>query len=179
MTASCSEIGTMLKTRSRLIVRRLAASATALALALAIGAAPVGASSGPHSTTLTLTKIAGGATIGWQAVGDPSDPDTLNDGGTWTVQVEQPSFSGAGHFVAGVLYTTQYGALGTFRLRWYEQATEPIAPGANSDYLNGSWEVEPGSGTGAYANLSGHGLWTSVRANGVLTFSGDLQVMGL
>jgi hypothetical protein len=169
----------MRTTTSSPIGRRLAASAAALAVALATGAAPVGASSAPHSTTLTFTKIVRGATINWIAAGDPIDPHTMNDGGTWTIQFDEPSFGGGLHFVAGVFHTTQYGALGTFRLRWYEQALEPVAPGADSDYLTGTWEVVAGSGTGVYANLSGHGLWTSVRANGVLTFSGDLKVLGL
>lgn len=169
----------MSTTSSSPVGRQLAAAAIGLALVLSAGAGSVVASSAPHVTTLTFTKIVRGPTIDWTAAGDPSDPDTMNDGGTWTIQFDKPSFGGGTHYVVGVFHTTQSSALGTFQLRWYAQALEPIAPGADSDYLTGTWEVVAGGGTGAYANLSGHGLWTSVRANGVLTFSGDLNVMGL
>src|SRR5439155_24492033 len=98
----------------------------------------------------------------------------LADSGTWSIQIEQPSFGGGNHFVFGVLYSTMVGSNGTFRLRWYGQDTEPIAPGAYSNYMVGTWEVVQGSGAGAYAGLSGHGAWTSVQSGGELTFTGSM-----
>jgi hypothetical protein len=131
------------------------------------------ASSAPTTAFITITKVAGGPAIEWHASG------AIVDQGTWTRQIEQPSFSGGYHFVFGTLFTTMTGANGSFQLQWYGQDQEPIAPGAYDNFMVGRWEVVPGSGTGAYTNLQGAGAWTSAQAGTLITFTGTLLISNL
>jgi hypothetical protein len=128
----------------------------------------------PTSETITLVRDGGDShELGWAASGtfadgcQPLSPTTV----CWTT--DRRVFSGGPRFVVGQVLTTMTGANGSFGLRFEGQDR-------HDGTFAGDWEIIAGSGTRAYARLSGHGKWTWAQdpgtGNGVFTLLGQVQL---